>query len=219
MNDLQRTEEWFKQRLGNLTASKAKDVIRYVKGEIADATASSIENLKFKILAEQLTGIIADEHFTYDARKRMEWGTEQEENAVNAYELATNSMVLMAGYIAHKEIEHLGASPDGLVGDDGLIEIKCPDTTTHLKRMYANVVPDDIKPQMLLQLIVTGRKWCDFVDYDPRLPNTHSLFIKRFEPTEEELETALNKFKKFLDSIEKIKGELAKEHTTDPLAF
>lgn len=208
MNDLQRTEDWFKQRLGNLTASKAGEVIRIVKGEIQKQTPMKIENLKYRILSEQLTGLPVEDHFTFDARKRMEWGTEQEEHAVSAYELNSGSIVLMAGFIKHPEIEHLGASPDGLVGDDGLIEIKCPDTTTHLKRMYANEVPDEIKPQMILQLIVTGREWVDFVDYDPRLPENLQLFVKRFEPSQEEKETALKMFTEFLDQINEIKDNL-----------
>ena len=208
MNDLQRTEEWYQQRIGHLTASMAKDLIRYQKGGITLQTDTKITNLKYRILAEQLTGQATEDHFTADARRRMQWGTEQEEHAVNAYEIKTGSIVLMSGFVKHPSIEFLGASPDGLVNNDGLIEIKCPETTTHLQRIEADCVPEDIKPQMLLQLIVTGRKWCDFVDYDPRLPQKLQLFIKRFEPTAEELNTALDYFKNFLQEIKQIKTDL-----------
>lgn len=208
MNDLQRTEEWFKQRIGHLTASMAKDVIRYQKGGITLQTDAKITNVKYRILAEQLTGQATEDHFTADARRRMQWGTEHEEYAVNAYEIKTGSIVLMSGFVKHPSIAYLGASPDGLVNNDGLIEIKCPETTTHLQRIEADCVPEEIKPQMLLQLIVTGRKWCDFVDYDPRLPQKLQLFIKRFEPTEEELTTALHYFQIFLQEIERAKTEL-----------
>lgn len=208
MNDLQRTEEWYQQRIGHLTASMAKDLIRYQKGGITLQTDAKITNLKYRILAEQLTGQATEDHFTADARRRMQWGTEQEEYAVNAYEIKTGSIVLMSGFVKHPSIAYLGASPDGLVNNDGLIEIKCPETTTHLQRIEADTVPEDIKPQMLLQLIVTNRKWCDFVDYDPRLPQKLQLFIKRFEPSEEELTTALHYFKNFLQEIERAKTEL-----------
>ena len=208
MNDLQRTEEWYQQRIGHLTASMAKDLIRYQKGGITLQTDTKITNLKYRILAEQLTGQATEDHFTADARRRMQWGTEHEEYAVNAYEIKTGSIVLMSGFVKHPSIAYLGASPDGLVNNDGLIEIKCPETTTHLQRIEADTVPEEIKPQMLLQLIVTNRKWCDFVDYDPRLPQKLQLFIKRFEPTTEELTTALNYFKNFLQEIEQVKTDL-----------
>lgn len=208
MNNKQRNDDWYQQRIGHLTASMAKDVIRYMKKGIELQTDTKITNLKYRILSEQLTGKATEDHFTADARRRMDWGVEQEENAVNAYEIATDNLVLMAGFIKHSSIEYLGASPDGLVNADGLIEIKCPETTTHLQRMIADVVPDDIKPQMLLQLIVTGRKWCDFVDYDPRLPPKLQLFVKRFEPSHEELETALKYFTDFLEGVKALKNEL-----------
>lgn len=208
MNDKQRTDEWYQARIGHLTASMAKDVIRYMKGGITLQTDTKITNLKYRILAEQLTGKATEDHFTADARRRMDWGVEQEENAVSAYEIATDNLVLMSGFVKHGSINWLGASPDGLVNYDGLIEIKCPETTTHLQRMIAGVVPDEIKPQMLLQLIVTGRKWCDFVDYDPRLPPKLQLFIKRFEPSEEEIQTATKYFTDFLDGIKNLKNEL-----------
>ena len=209
MNNLQRTEEWFEQRIGHLTASMAKDVIRYQKGEIVAQTPAKIEALKMRILSEQLTGLQVEDHFTADTRRRMQWGTEQEENAVTSYEIETGNVVLMSGFVKDSEIKYLGASPDGLVGADGLIEIKCPETTTHLSRILADEVPEDIKPQMLLQLIVTRRKWCDFVDYDPRCPQGLQLFIKRFEPTDEERSNAKRFFVEMLNSIEELKTKLS----------
>lgn len=208
MNNLQRNEDWFKQRIGHLTASMAGNVIRYQKGEIVAQTPAKIDGLTMRILSEQLTGLQTEDHFTADARRRMEWGTEQEENALSAYELATGHTVLLSGFVKHESIQYLGASPDGLVSSDGLIEIKCPDTTTHLSRILADEVPEEIKPQMLMQLIVTGRKWCDFVDYDPRLPQNLQLFIKRFEPTDKERSTAKEFFINFLAGVEDLKNKL-----------
>ena len=208
MNNLQRNEEWYKQRIGHLTASMAGNVIRYQKGEIVAQTPAKIDGLTMRILSEQLTGLQTEDHFTADARRRMEWGTEQEENALSAYELVTGHTVLLSGFVKHESIRYLGASPDGLVSSDGLIEIKCPDTTTHLSRVLANEVPDEIKPQMLLQLIVTERKWCDFVDYDPRCPQNLQLFIKRFAPTDQERGTAKEFFVNFLAGVEDLKNKL-----------
>ena len=208
MNNLQRNEDWFKQRIGHLTASMAGNVIRYQKGEIVAQTPAKIDGLTMRILSEQLTGLQTEDHFTADARRRMEWGTEQEENALSAYELATGHTVLLSGFVKHESIQYLGASPDGLVSSDGLIEIKCPDTTTHLSRILADEVPEEIKPQMLMQLIVTGRKWCDFVDYDPRCPQNLQLFIKRFEPTDQERSTAKEFFINFLAGVEDLKNKL-----------
>ncbi|WP_406022288.1 lambda exonuclease family protein, partial [Succinivibrio sp.] len=151
MNNLQRNEDWFKQRIGHLTASMAGNVIRYQKGEIVAQTPAKVDGLTMRILSEQLTGLQTEDHFTADARRRMEWGTEQEENALSAYELATGHTVLLSGFVKHESIQYLGASPDGLVSSDGLIEIKCPDTTTHLSRILADEVPEEIKPQMLMQ--------------------------------------------------------------------
>ena len=208
MNNLQRNEEWYQQRIGHLTASMAGNVIRYQKGEIVAQTPAKIDGLTMRILSEQLTGLQTEDHFTADARRRMEWGTEQEENALSAYELATGHTVLLSGFVKHESIRYLGASPDGLVSSDGLIEIKCPDTTTHLSRILADEVPEEIKPQMLLQLIVTGRKWCDFVDYDPRCPQNLQLFIKRFKPTDQECDSAKEFFVNFLAGVEDLKNKL-----------
>ena len=95
MNDLQRTEEWYQQRIGHLTASMAKDLIRYQKGGITLQTDTKITNLKYRILAEQLTGQATEDHFTADARRRMQWGTEQEEHAVNAYEIMLSQLAYL----------------------------------------------------------------------------------------------------------------------------
>lgn len=111
----------------------------------------------------------------------------------------------LVGFIPHPTIEFFGASPDGLVGEDGLLEIKCPySTNVHLQRVAAGIVPEEYKPQMLVQLLCTGRKWVDFVSYDPRLSGAWSpamLFIARYEPTQDELNTALEQCETFLAEV------------------
>ena len=118
------------------------------------------------------------------------------------------------GFIPHPTIEFFGASPDGLVGEDGLLEIKCPySTNVHLQRVAAGVVPEEYKPQMLVQLLCTGRKWVDFVSYDPRLSGAWSpakLFIARYEPTQDELNAALKQCETFLAEVKTRFDALAK---------
>jgi hypothetical protein len=110
-------------------------------------------------------------------------------------------LITDVGFIPHPTISDFGASPDGFV-DDGLIEIKCPTSTTHLQYMLNRVVPEQYKPQMLTQCACTGRKWVDFVSYDPRMPEPQQLFIIRYEPTAEELAGIEEEARIFLDEID-----------------
>lgn len=132
-------------------------------------------------------------------------GRDHEDEARDAYEDATGELVDLVGFISHPTIEFFGASPDGLVGEDGLLEIKCPySTNVHLQRVAAGIVPEEYKPQMLVQLLCTGRKWVDFVSYDPRLSGAWSpakLFFARYEPMQDELNTALEQCETFLAEV------------------
>lgn len=202
-NDLQRTAEWFQARTGCLTASSAADILPSVKelksGEIKKSYRESREALKNILIAERLSGN-ARENFTSAA---MMWGIEHEDDARNEYEARTGNFVDLAGFIRHPNVHWLGASPDGLVGDDGLIEIKCPAPHTHvryLKSIRKGEVPDDYKPQMLLQLVVTGRQWCDFITYDPRNKQRPFACI-RFTPTTEDRVAMLDECMKFLGEV------------------
>ena len=194
----QRTAEWFAARVGCLTASRAAAAIERTKAGKPTAKYAAMLD---EIIVERLTGEPA-EHFETPA---MRWGTEHEDEAREAYELATGELVEQTGFVPHPSIEYLGASPDGLIGDDGLLEIKCPNTLTHIQRVRAGVVPDEYKPQMLVQLLCTGRKWVDFVDFDPRIPAQYAskrLLIVRYEPTAEELETASIRCQEFLAEVD-----------------
>ncbi|NBX73555.1 MAG: exonuclease, partial [Alphaproteobacteria bacterium] len=173
----QRSEEWFKERLGHLTASRASDAI-------AKAGTATRRNYAIQLVTERLTGL-QTESFTNAAMQR---GTEQEPIARAAYEAHTGVFVEQTGFHKHPTIKWLGASPDGFAGS-GLIEIKCPNSNTHVDYLISKEVPAKYKPQMLTQLIVTGRTWCDFVSFDPRLPDHLQLFIVRYEPTQKDLKT------------------------------
>lgn len=167
----QGTDEWFAARLGKVTASRVADVIAKTKS----GYSASRDNYMAQLVCERLTNT-KEAGFSSAA---MTWGTETEPLARAAYEAATDVLVDEVGFINHPTIEAAGASPDGLVGQFGLLEIKCPNTNTHIDTLLSQQVPSKYNTQMHWQMICTGRHWCDFVSFDPRLPTELQLFIKR----------------------------------------
>lgn len=198
----QGTEKWFQQRLGKVTASKIADIVAKTK----TGYSASRGNYMAQLVIERLTGV-KNETFTNAA---MEWGTATEPLARAAYELEKGVMVDQVSFIDHPTIASSGASPDGLVGEDGLIEIKCPNTATHIDTMLSGEADKRYICQMQWQLAVTGRKWNDFVSFDPRMPDNLQLFIKRVERDDEhikELEAEVVKFLQEVDEmLEKLKS-------------
>ena len=201
-NKLQGNGAWFNARTGKLTASRMKNAMKYLKG---GADSADRKNLKIEILCERLTGDIVDKFVT----PAMTRGIEEEPRGKEAYELKTGRLVKDAPFVDHPRIENCGASPDGFV-DDGLIEIKCPTTSTYLSWILAGVVPDDHKPQMALQCACTGRPWVDFVAYDPRMPEAQRLFVRRYTPTVEEIAEVEAEATKFLQEVEEMFDQLTK---------
>lgn len=174
---VQGSPEWHALRCGRVTASRVSDVIaRTSKG-----WGASRANYAAELIAERLTGVSA-EGFTNAA---MQWGTDQEPNARSAYEFYWNVDVSQIGFVVHPTISDSGASPDGLVGTDGLIEIKCPNTATHIETLISGTIPAKYITQMTWQMACTGRRWCDFVSFDPRLPETMQLYVRRIERDDE----------------------------------
>lgn len=169
----QGTPEWFAARLGNVTASRVADVIAKTKS----GYSASRENYMAQLICERMTNTIA-ESFSSPA---MQWGTETEPLARAAYESLADVLVDEVGYIAHPTIERAGASPDGLIGLFGLLEIKCPNTATHIDTLISEQVPTKYITQMQWQMSCTGRTWADFVSFDPRLPSGLQMFVKRVE--------------------------------------
>jgi putative phage-type endonuclease len=169
----QGSQAWFEARSGKVTASRICDVMNFLKkgGEGADR-----RNYRAQIVAELLTG--APDMNGY-LSPYMEHGTEQEPFARAAYEIQTGNSVEQLGFVVHPSIARAGASPDGLVGEDGAIEIKCPKTETHIRWLLAGIVPEEHEPQMMFVMACTGRAWCDFVSYDSRLPAALQLFTVR----------------------------------------
>ncbi len=194
MSDIEQgTDEWFAIRCGKVTASRVADVIATTKSGYSASRA----NYEAQLICEILTGKPA-ESFTNAA---MQWGTETEPLARAQYELKTGNMVNQIGFVVHPIIEQAGASPDGLIGEDGCIEIKCPNTSTHLDTLLSQKVPSKYITQMTWQMVCTGRKWCDFVSYDPRLPDNLQLFIQRIELDEEYGKKLESEVKGFLEEV------------------
>jgi len=167
----QGSESWFQVRIGKVTASRVADVIAKTK----TGYSASRDNYMAQLVCERLTGQ-KGESFTNAA---MQHGTETEPLARAAYEALKDVLVDEVGFVPHPTIEMAGASPDGLVGDDGLIEIKCPNTATHIETLLSQSVPGKYNTQMQFQMACTGRQWCDFVSFDNRLPEELQLFVMR----------------------------------------
>lgn len=191
----QGTPEWHQQRLGKVTASRLADVIAKTK----TGYGASRANYMAELLVERLTGVPA-EGYTNAA---MQWGLDTEPAAKIAYSFMRDCEIAPAGFVNHPTIAMSGASPDGFVGDDGLVEIKCPNTSTHIDTLLGDAIPAKYLAQMQWQLACTGRKWCDFVSYDPRLPASMQLFVQRVTSDGNkimELETEVGRFLVELDS-------------------
>jgi len=172
--------EWLQSRAGKVTASRIADVMAKIKtGE-----AAARRDYKAQIVAEILTGRPQEDGYTNAA---MQWGTDTEPLARQAYEAQTGVIVEQVGLVLHPTIDRSAASPDGLA-EDGLVEIKCPKTATHLQYLLAkDIAPSMYQPQMLWQMACTGAAWCDFVSFDPRLPEDLQLHIVRFNRDEKRI--------------------------------
>lgn len=204
-NPNQRSAGWYSDRIGKLTGSSMANALDTLKN--GSPSAKKIALIK-RILAERMTDIVSNQYVS----PSMQWGIENEEAARLTYQDRTGNLVMLVGFVDHPTIDALGASPDGLVGPSGLVEFKCPDTETHIEYLMAGVVPDKYKPQMLLQLACTRRTWCDFTSYDPRIKDVErKLFIRRFEPTKQEIIEIETKAAGFLAEIEVMFDNLFKE--------
>ncbi len=197
---VQGSAEWHQARLGKVTASKVADVMARTKSGYAATRA----NYAAQLIIERLTGQ-PTESFTNDA---MRWGTEKEPEARRAYAFRTDNDVAEVGFVDHAAISMAGASPDGLIGDDGLLEIKCPNTATHLDTLQTGAPPAKYVSQMLWQMACTGRQWCDFVSYDPRLPEDFRIFIARVERDDDAIAQMETEVVAFLAEIDARINEL-----------
>lgn len=193
----QRTDEWFAARLGKVTASRVGDIMAKTKSGYGAAR----KNYMAQLLCERLTGV-REEVYINAAMQR---GTDLEPKARATYMLLTGELVEEVGFVKHPIISMAGASPDGLINDDGLIEIKCPNTATHLEFIRTKKPKSEYILQMQWQMACTGRSWCDFVSYDDRLPEKfafYSIRLKRDDDLIKEIEAEVQKF------LDELRGQL-----------
>lgn len=197
----QRTTEWHAARLGKVTASKVSDVVARTK----TGYSSSRANYMAQLVCERLTGK-PTEGFSNAA---MEWGVEQEAAARDAYSAKVGELVTEVGFIDHPSIPNAGASPDGLVSLDGCTEIKCPSTATHIEYLFEREPPQKYFYQMQWQMACADRQWCDWVSYDPRMPEALQLLVVRIPRDEDCVKMLEDEVRKFLaeldDKVSKLK--------------
>jgi putative phage-type endonuclease len=197
---IQGSPEWLQARLGHVTASRFKDVLAKVKS----GEAASRRNYRVELAVQRLTGQIA-ESYTNGA---MQWGTQTEPDAREAYSFATDSQVEQCGFLHHPDLKWVGCSVDGLVGDEGGIEVKCPfQSAVHVDTLLGGVPPEHI-PQIQGAMWVTGRKWWDFVSFDPRMPTNCQLFIKRVYRDEPYIQELASAVAQFLDELNDLTEKL-----------
>ncbi len=190
----QGSDEWFAQRLGRLTASRMADVIARTK----DGYSTSREKYMVELALERITGARQEAY----SNAAMEWGTNSEPLARAAYEADTGFLVVETGMVAHPRIAMAGASPDGLVNHDGLLEIKCPQSATHVRNLCSGKPEGRYVAQMMWQMACTGRDWCDFVSYDPRMPDGLQLMVTRIERDDKRIQQLEEEAEKFLSEVD-----------------
>lgn len=191
----QGTTEWFMARLGKVTASRVSDIIAKTKS----GYSTSRQNYLAQLVVERLTQKQTE---TY-TNAAMQWGTDTEPLARAAYEIANDLMVDEVGFVDHPSIAMAGASPDGLVGTDGLVEIKCPNTATHIETLLNDTIKSEYKTQMQWQMACTGRLWTDFVSFDPRMPSKHQMKVIRVNRDDATIKMLEDEVSKFLLEVTK----------------
>ena len=196
----QRSTEWFSARLGKVTASRVADVMAKTRS----GYGASRKNYMMELLCQRLTGNI---EVSYQNAAMLR-GTELEPVARAAYEIETGETVTEVGFVAHPEIDNFGASPDGLLGDEGLIEIKCPNTAQHVEFLRTGKIDDRYRLQMTAQMACTNRNWCDFVSYDDRLPEELAYKRVRYMLDEKKHDEMIKEVVLFLDELDALVHEL-----------
>lgn len=203
---IQGSPEWLAMRSGKVTASRVADVVAKTKS----GWGASRKNYAAELIAERLTGTPAQSY----TNAAMQWGLDTEPQARGAYEFFRDATVAEIGFIEHPTIAMTGASPDGLVGDDGMIEVKCPNTATHIDTLLTKVIPGKYVTQMQWQMVCAERAWCDYVSFDPRMPEALQMFvcrIKRDGKRIAELEDLVLEFLAEIDDMESRLTEIGKD--------
>jgi putative phage-type endonuclease len=189
----QGTPEWHAYRCGKVTASRVADVIAKTK----TGWGASRANYAAQLVVERLTGTVAESY----SNAAMQWGTDTEPRARLVYAMMTDAEVGQCGLIQHPTIPLSCASPDGLIGDDGLLEIKCPNSATHIETLLSETVPGRYVTQIQWQLACSDRAWCDFVSFDPRLPGEMQLFVQRVRRDDAVIRELATQIEVFLSEV------------------
>ncbi len=190
----QGSPEWHAERCGKVTASKIVDMLAKTKSGWGAGRA----NYRAQLVVERMTGLVATSY----QNEVMRWGIETEPQAAFAYSFYRGVDLERIGFVNHPTIAMSGASPDRLVGDDGLVEIKCPITKTHIETLLGQAIPGDYVLQMQWQMACTGRQWCDFVSFDPRMPEDLALFVKRMERDQKQIDDITAQVIEFLAEVD-----------------
>jgi putative phage-type endonuclease len=200
------TDEFWRARIGKVTASRIADVTARIK----NGWGASRANYMAELIAERLTSTQAESY----TNAAMTWGIEHEAEARMAYEFYTDATVGLGGFLVHPKIPSAGASPDGFVENVGLIEIKCPNTATHIDTLLALAIPEKYVKQMQWQMACSGTLWCDFVSFDPRMPENMRLFVRRVPRDAAMIEALERDVLEFLAELEQRLGALQKLYGT-----
>lgn len=196
----QGSDAWFAARLGRITASRIKDVMAKTRS----GPAASRKNYMMELLCQRLTGN-REEGFTSAAMQR---GIDLEPVARAAYEVTTDRIVTEASFVTHPLFDQIGASPDGFVGEEGLIEIKCPNTAQHVACLQSGEPDSKYWWQMQCQMFCTDAFWCDFVSFDDRMPDELQLFIVRVERDEQAISDLRDECLEFLGELERLESSM-----------
>lgn len=199
----QRSPEWFKARLGRATGSRAADILATIKS----GEAAARRDYRMQLAVERITECVQEEGFV---SKDMQWGIDCEPAAFAAYEAMTGDLLTKSGFLVHNE-SMSGCSLDASVSNfSGIVEFKCPKSTTHFKYLKAGVIPADYMPQVRHNLFVTGADWADFVSFDPRMPEGLQFFIKRLNASDANLNEYQDQLYRFLAEVAVEVSDIAK---------
>lgn len=193
MNAPQGTADWLRDRAGHVTASRFKDVLAKIKS----GESASRAKYRLQLVTERLTGMPVEGY----KNAAMQWGNDTEAEARMIYEMETGEIVQEVSFIKHPAIEWCGASPDGLIKADGMVEIKCPfESTVHVLTLQDGM-PNEHMAQIQGNLWINGRAWCDFISYDPRLPPGLRLHKQRIERDEKFISNLTAEVAQFLAEV------------------
>lgn len=216
--------EWFQARLGRVTSSRMADALSFLKrGEKKGGETEKRSALKGELIAEILTGQADEDRYVSDC---MRWGTNYENEARSFYEMRNDALVRLAGFVLHPTIELAGASPDGLVGKDGGVELKAPKTHTHINYLRARILPPDYEPQVMWCIGCCEREWWDIASYDPRLNNRFKMMQvrtyrddKRIEEMEDGVRLINQEVADIIGELELLYPEIIEEATPITLPY